>query len=62
MIINNKPLLVFQFVFSLSVMTLQNPYAADTKTYTIAVLDLEANGVSAVEAKGLPHPNIMACQ
>ena len=48
-----KSVLQWYFLFSLSVMAAKSPYAADNKTYTIAVLDLEANGVSTIEAKGL---------
>ena len=48
-----KSVLKCYFLFLSIVMAAQDSFAVNDKTYTIAVLDLEANGVSMVEAKGL---------
>jgi hypothetical protein len=44
---------IYYFSFVLLIFFSSLLYSQENKTYTIAVLDLEANGVSAVEAKGL---------
>lgn len=44
---------IFFVLFPSLLMLVHDSFAVNDKTYTIAVLDLEANGVSDVEAKGL---------